>query len=80
MEINNEIIQSKIIDPYGTRSSTFDPNKYFKIMFDPIETETKKYFFTKVVTVNELPVPLKKTILLVIDKSGSMSGKNMDHT
>ncbi len=45
MEINIEIIQPKIIDTYGKRSSTFDPNKYFKIMFNPIETETKNYFF-----------------------------------
>jgi uncharacterized protein with von Willebrand factor type A (vWA) domain len=57
-----------------------EEQKYFEVKFNTIETENENYYYVKVVGKDDLPIPKKKTVLALIDKSGSMEGENIEHT
>lgn len=63
-----------------SQPSNIEQLNYFQIDFTPIHYEEEQYFAARVTSCKTLPLPKMKTILLVIDKSGSMNGENIKHT
>ena len=56
------------------------PKKVFKLGSRIVDVNMQPYFYSNIRNSVALPKPKSKTILLVIDKSGSMEGDNIDQS